>query len=175
MREQQLTTDEVARAMLAFLRSAGHVPAERRTAYAGAAIEALGRLHARTPDGKLPEVVDGRDFRAEAAQMFHDHRDDVQFGAAWLVAVIDDARSDELYVALERRSALQFLVDDFRGTVAGGLIEDDLFGDGEDEYLAEKLRRYGPFDFTPPPHVPATHWWWARASSASPSHPDPRG
>ncbi len=166
MRDPQVTTEDVAQAMLAHLRSVADVPVDRKNAYASAAIEALASLHARTPDGKLPQTIDGRDFPAEAARLLNENRDAVQFAAAWLASAIDDARSDELHVALERRSALQFLADDFRGTVADGVVEDDLFADGEDEHLAEKLRTYGPFDFTVPPRVPATHWWWSLAVGA---------
>ncbi len=56
---------------------------------------------------------------------------------------------------------LQFLVDDYRGTVVDGMVEDELFLDGADEYPAGKLRTYGPLDFTAPPRVPDTHWWWS--------------
>ncbi len=127
--------------------------------YAIDAIEALGRLHARTIDGQLPPTVDGQDFREVAARLFNDVREPVRIAVSILSGRVDDARSHELDIALERRTALQYLKDDFRGTVADDLVDEDLF-DEDDGYLADKLREYGPFDFAVPRNIPESHWWW---------------
>ncbi len=114
-------------------------------------------------DGGLPGLVDGRDFVTEAARLFNQIRRPVVVGTAILSGRIDSAREPYLDIALEQRSALQFLADDFRGTVAEGLVDDGLFEDGEDDDFAEKLREDGPLDIAVPPHIPASHWWWALA------------
>lgn len=133
------------------------------------AIEILPRLHALTPDGDLPRVVDGQDFRAVAARLFDRVRKPTRWAVALLAGRIGDARLHEMYVALEQRSAVQYLADDFRGSVADGLVDDDSFAGDEDEYLAGKLRENGPFDFTVPPHLPPSHWWWPLALGVKPS------
>jgi hypothetical protein len=129
--------------------------------YAAEAIEALPVLHASTPDGRLPRQVQGRDFVTEAARLLNDVRDQVRYAAALIAVKIEDVRSDELQFALERRSALQYLKDDFQSTVAEGLVDDDLFD--EDPDLAEKIREFGPLPAAAiPRHIPPSHWWWAQ-------------
>ena len=161
-------TSDVARALLEHLHVARTAQYEDSSGFVIDAIETLGRLHARTVDGRLPPLVDGRDFRQVAAQLFEDVREPARTAVSILAGRIDDARSHELYIALERRTALQYLKDDFTGTVADGLVDDDLF-DEEDSFLADKLREYGPFSFTVPRHVPESHWWWALSAGREPT------
>ena len=103
-----------------------------------------------------------------AARLFDDVRKPVRIAVSILAGRVDDARSHEMDIALDRRTALQYLKDDFRGTVAEGLVDDDLFEE-EDGYLAEKLREYGPFDFSAPPNVPDSHWWWPLSAGREPA------
>ncbi len=159
---------DVARALLGCLRAALEATMGEPHGHAIDAIQALGRLHARTVDGRLPPMVDGQDFREVAAQLFDDVRKPVRIAVSILAGRVDDARSHEMDIALDRRTALQYLKDDFRGTVAEGLVDDDLF-DEEDGYLAGKLREYGPFDFSVPPNVPDSHWWWPLAVGREPA------
>ncbi len=162
------TPDDVARAMLDDLGEAQKVPADEAVGYALDAIETLGRLHVRTRDGELPSTVDGQDFPQLAAQLFDDVRKPVRIAVSILAGRVDDAPSHEMRIALQRRTALQYLKDDFRGTVADGLVDEDLFEE-EDGYLAGKLREYGPFDFSVPPNVPDSHWWWPLAVGREPA------
>ncbi len=164
----QSATDDLARVLLGRLRSARDEKVNP-DAYASDAIEILPRLHALTMDGGLPESVDGKDFRSEAADLFNQARESTRLAVALLAGRIEDARPHELHVALEQRSALQYLADDFRGSVADGLVDDDLFGEDDDEYLASKIRQGGPFDFTVPRNVPPSHWWWSLADGIRPS------
>lgn len=165
------THDDVAHAMLDDLRSAREVPVGEASDFAIDAIETLGRLHARTEGGQLPPTVDGQDFPQMAARLFDDVREPVRIAVSTLAGRVDDARSHELRIALERRTALQYLKDDFRGTVADGFVDDDLFQEN-DGHLADKLREYGPFDFAVPCRVTfrtrigGGHWRWGRSLRA---------
>jgi hypothetical protein len=164
----QSAAQDLARILLDRLRSARDEQVDP-AGYAIDAIEMLPRLHDLTVDGGLPRSVDGRDFRAEAARLFDEAREPTRWAVALLAGRIGDARSHELYVALEQRSAVQYLADDFKGSVADGMVDDDSFDVDEDEYLAGKLREYGPFDFTVPRNVPPSHWWWSLAVGSNPS------
>jgi hypothetical protein len=54
---------------------------------------------------------------------------------------------------------LQYLKDDFRSTVAEGLVDEELFD--EDPDLAEKIREFDPLPAAAiPRHIPPSHWWW---------------
>ncbi len=159
--------DDLGRVLLDRLRTAGDELIDPH-GYAIEAIEMLPRLHALTMDGDLPRVVDGRDFRAGVPRLFDEVRGPTRWAVALLAGRIGDARSHELYVALEQRSAVQYLADDFEGSVAAGMVDDDSFDVDEDEYLAGKLREYGPFDFTVPRNVPPSHWWWSLAVGVNP-------
>lgn len=163
-----INSDGVARALLKQLKAAREATVGEPHGYAIDAIQTLGRLHARTTDGRLPGIIDGQDFLEMAARLFDDVRKPVRIAVSILAGRVDDARSHEMDIALDRRTALQYLKDDFQGTVAEGLVDDDLFEE-EDGYLAEKLREYGPFDFAAPPNVPDSHWWWPLSVGREPA------
>ena len=63
MRNAPTSSVDVARALLDHLRCAREATAGRSHGYAIDAIQALGRLHARTIDGQLSPTVYGQDFR----------------------------------------------------------------------------------------------------------------
>lgn len=129
----------------------------------------LAKLHELTVDGGLPRVVDGQDFRAEAARLFDQAREPTRWAVALLGGRIGDARQHEMSIALEQRSAVQHLADDFEGSDADGMVDDDSYAVDDDEYLASMLREEGPFDFTVPRNVPPSHWWWSLAMGVEPS------
>lgn len=156
--------------MLARLRSAAAAQVIRTypSDDAFGAIEILPELHATSASGGLPEIVGGREFRTEAALMFDAARDQIRLAAEFLVDRVDNVREEDLEEALDSRSAIQFLTDDFRGTVAEGLVDAGLFDDGVDEGFAAKLRHDGPLDVIVPRNMPASHWWWALARGVEP-------
>jgi hypothetical protein len=163
MKSPRGDAERLAQVLLDRLDSARMVDAPDPVDDALDAIGILPRLHALTADGGLPSLVGGRDFRTEVARLLDEVRRPAALGAALLIGRVEDARSDELETALEQRSAVQFLADDFRGTVAEGLVDDELFADGVDTNLAERLRKDAPLDVAVPHHIPASHWWWALA------------
>ena len=173
MTESGITAEQAARWFVEQLRAARRTSGESRRGYAGTVIEALVGLHELTEDGGLPRTVDGQDFKTEAATLLNDMREDVRWEAASIAALVEDARSEDFELALRRRSALQYLADDFRASVADGMIDDDLF-DESDEEMAEKLavnrRKDGPLpQAAVPRHVPPSHWWWEKATLAAPA------
>jgi hypothetical protein len=67
---------------------------------------------------------------------------------------------DQWPCALERRSAVQFLIDLYRGLAPPGVLEQV-----DTEEMDELLRHRGAWEgfLTPdeiPEGIPASHWWW---------------
>jgi hypothetical protein len=162
MTETQIFAEDIAQVFLAYLRSARQPAKLLPWEYMTEAIEMLPGLHKSTQDGELPKIVHGQPFREKAALLLDELRRPVRIAVIKLSDLIDEASVDEISIALERRSAVQFLKDDFRGTVAEGLFDDDLFVDGDVD-LAEELRNYAPYEFSTPRNMPASHWWWVLA------------
>ncbi|WP_433294762.1 hypothetical protein ACQP2F_33975 [Actinoplanes sp. CA-030573] len=145
--------DDTARLMLRELDEAlaGREPFLRQ------ALRRLVPLHAEITGDDLPE----RAAIAERLALLHS---EMAVFVARSAGAIDDARDEDLEDVLTLRSTLQYLTDDFRGTVADGVVDPEALVQIDDD-LTYKLRDLGPRpDLEPPAGIPASHWWWAAAS-----------
>lgn len=157
MTDRQLSAEDIGRELLrklAGVQPAGHL----NWLPLAELVRFFIQIHSASPDGGLPEKVDGRDFRVALAGELHRLRDDVRWMVAFEAGEIETMGYDEIPRGFLIRSALQYLKDDLAGTVAADLVDDDSFEEAD-----EKLVR-GHFDLVPaemiPDHLPASHWWW---------------
>ncbi|MFI1995322.1 hypothetical protein [Actinoplanes sp. NPDC020271] len=125
------------------------------------AVIALTELHEAADDGELPQVVDGRDFKTTLAAEWDRLRPEVRETVECRLEELEGTNDENLYWALEARSAVQFLKDDFADTVATGLVDDEWLAAADAE-LRVRLP-YCSLEYplsSMPAHVPLSHWWW---------------
>jgi hypothetical protein len=130
---------------------------EPRQAYLRRAVTRLVDLHEA---GGLPAKVDDLDFVAAAADLLVQARVEVGVLVGLAVYDADAADPDDLYDLLVLRSALQYLIDDFRGTPAAGLVSAEPLAE-MDEHLARLKAERDPLPAGwAPKGTPASHRWW---------------
>jgi hypothetical protein len=101
-----------------------------------------------------------RRFRRESAAALADFENGLSAFADLTIFLAEGARDDDWYELCVRRSAIQFVLDEYGGTPVAAQIEPADVAD-----LDVEMRRLGneygpvPQQFVPT-GIPECHWWW---------------
>jgi hypothetical protein len=149
--------------MASILRNARTATADRPDAdgYLRNALIGLVGLYDRQAEyGPIDPDVMAR-FREESGEAFARVPGPIRAFAWTAQDVAEQEEEGDWYEVSMRRSALQSLRDDYAGTPAAGVTEEE-----DIDELDEVLRRVGPNQAPVPPEfvprgLPEHHWWWS--------------
>ncbi|WIM99893.1 hypothetical protein ACTOB_003561 [Actinoplanes oblitus] len=169
--EPRVSAEQVGREILSLLGAVEEAGPEKWDLLLGA-VNRLTDLHDVAEGGELPEAVDGRNFKQTLAREWDRLRPQVRDTVEARLDEFDLTADHNMYQSLQARSAVQFLKDDFAGTVADGLVDDEWLASADDE-LRERVRYFWP-EYeppVPPSNLPLSHWWWdVMFQAAMPDH-----
>lgn len=99
-------------------------------------------------------------FREESAQAMLPLADRISFLVNQALILAEDCGDGGWLDLCERRTEIQFLMDDYAGTPIPGLIDRNDLAE-LDETMPDAGDRWGPLEAHEIPRgIPASHWWW---------------